>query len=73
MEVAGAVMNYKNDPAGSWKAVRTLEKGLSYHHAPNRSVRMKKTTGEKATTDEENAEFLAEHFRKVFNNPDPPP
>eukprot|EP00957_Ditylum_brightwellii_P137994 10520355-Ditylum_brightwellii.AAC.1 len=73
MEVAGAVMDYKNNPAGSWKAVHTLEKGLSFHHVPNRSVRMKKSTGKKAKTDEENAEVFAEHFCKVFNNPDLPP
>eukprot|EP00957_Ditylum_brightwellii_P165332 12588449-Ditylum_brightwellii.AAC.1 len=34
---------------------------------------MWKSTGEKANTDEENAEVFAEHFRKVFNNPEPPP
>eukprot|EP00957_Ditylum_brightwellii_P184058 14020481-Ditylum_brightwellii.AAC.1 len=73
MEVAGAVMDYKNNPAGSWKAVRTLEKGLSFHHVPKRSVSMKKPTGKKAKTDEENAEGFAEHFHKVFNNPDLPP
>eukprot|EP00957_Ditylum_brightwellii_P136526 10411612-Ditylum_brightwellii.AAC.1 len=34
---------------------------------------MQKITGEKETTDEENAEVFAEHFCKVFNNPDPLP
>eukprot|EP00957_Ditylum_brightwellii_P026062 1970361-Ditylum_brightwellii.AAC.1 len=66
-------MDYKNNPAGSQKAVQTLEKGLSFHHVPNRSVRMKKSTGKKAKTDEENVEVFADHFCKVFNNPDPPP
>eukprot|EP00957_Ditylum_brightwellii_P134416 10248159-Ditylum_brightwellii.AAC.1 len=32
---------------------------------------MQKETGEKATTDEENAEIFAKHFSKVFNNPNP--
>eukprot|EP00957_Ditylum_brightwellii_P147781 11254223-Ditylum_brightwellii.AAC.1 len=31
---------------------------------------MQKTSGEKAMSDEENAEVFAAHFNKVFNNPD---
>eukprot|EP00957_Ditylum_brightwellii_P193442 14729856-Ditylum_brightwellii.AAC.1 len=34
---------------------------------------MRKANGDHAKTDEENAEVFAKHFRKVFNNPDPPP
>eukprot|EP00957_Ditylum_brightwellii_P028568 2158468-Ditylum_brightwellii.AAC.1 len=34
---------------------------------------MQKANGECAKTDEESAEVFAEHFCKVFNNPDPPP
>eukprot|EP00957_Ditylum_brightwellii_P108501 8275959-Ditylum_brightwellii.AAC.1 len=34
---------------------------------------MWKDTGEKAKTDEENAEVFAKHFSKVFNNPNPVP
>eukprot|EP00957_Ditylum_brightwellii_P115009 8772530-Ditylum_brightwellii.AAC.1 len=34
---------------------------------------MRKETGKKATTDAENAEVFANHFSKVFNNPDPLP
>eukprot|EP00957_Ditylum_brightwellii_P071359 5424574-Ditylum_brightwellii.AAC.1 len=34
---------------------------------------MRKANGDRAKTDEENAEVFAGNFRKVFNNPDPPP
>eukprot|EP00957_Ditylum_brightwellii_P084337 6413586-Ditylum_brightwellii.AAC.1 len=34
---------------------------------------MRKANGDRAKTDEENSEVFAEHFRKVFNNSDPPP
>eukprot|EP00957_Ditylum_brightwellii_P068227 5179380-Ditylum_brightwellii.AAC.1 len=34
---------------------------------------MQKETGEKATADEKNAEVFANHFSKVFNDPDPVP
>eukprot|EP00957_Ditylum_brightwellii_P172592 13138880-Ditylum_brightwellii.AAC.1 len=59
-------MPYKSDPAGSWKAVYTLEKGLKHHHVQNRTVWMRKANGERAKMDEENAEVFAEHFCKVF-------
>eukprot|EP00957_Ditylum_brightwellii_P189026 14389942-Ditylum_brightwellii.AAC.1 len=52
--------------------MRTLEKGLKFHHIPNKSVRMKKHTGDKVTMDKDNSEVFATHFHKVFNNPDPP-
>eukprot|EP00957_Ditylum_brightwellii_P149496 11384646-Ditylum_brightwellii.AAC.1 len=56
MELAAVVMDVKQDPASSWKAMRTLEQGLQHHHTANRSIRMTKQDGEKAKTDEENAE-----------------
>eukprot|EP00957_Ditylum_brightwellii_P008805 668248-Ditylum_brightwellii.AAC.1 len=73
MELAHTIMSYKLDPAGSWKAVCTLEKGLKHHYVQNRTVQMCKANDEHAKTDEENAEVFAEHFCKVFNNPDPSP
>eukprot|EP00957_Ditylum_brightwellii_P063487 4819502-Ditylum_brightwellii.AAC.1 len=61
-------MAMKDTPTDSWKAIRTLEKGLKHYHQPSRSVQMRKKTGKKATTDVENAEVFAKHFSKVFNN-----
>eukprot|EP00957_Ditylum_brightwellii_P179706 13689448-Ditylum_brightwellii.AAC.1 len=49
-------MQYKTDPVKSWKAVRTLEKGLTHHHAKCRTVCMQKMDGTKSVTDKENAE-----------------
>eukprot|EP00957_Ditylum_brightwellii_P100910 7690863-Ditylum_brightwellii.AAC.1 len=49
-------MEYCMDPIKAWKAMRTLEKGLSHYHAKCRTVHMRKQDGTKATTDEENAE-----------------
>eukprot|EP00957_Ditylum_brightwellii_P137481 10482005-Ditylum_brightwellii.AAC.1 len=49
-------MAYHTDPVKAWKAMRTLEKGLSHHHSTCRTVRMHKPDGDKAVTDKENAE-----------------
>eukprot|EP00957_Ditylum_brightwellii_P020858 1573277-Ditylum_brightwellii.AAC.1 len=65
-------MTYKSDPAGIWKAVRTLEKGFKHYHVQNRTVQVRKANGKRTKTNEENAEVFAEHFRKVFSNPDLP-
>eukprot|EP00957_Ditylum_brightwellii_P029086 2197770-Ditylum_brightwellii.AAC.1 len=70
MELTGVVMSLKDNPADSWKAMRILEKGSSHHHTQCRMITTWKDTGEKATADEENAEFFVKNFSKVFNNPD---
>eukprot|EP00957_Ditylum_brightwellii_P166718 12691248-Ditylum_brightwellii.AAC.1 len=64
MELAVAVMDVKQDPASSWKAMRMLEQGLQHHHTVNRSIQMIKQDSKKAKTDEENAEVFAKHFSK---------
>eukprot|EP00957_Ditylum_brightwellii_P035663 2703992-Ditylum_brightwellii.AAC.1 len=56
MELAAVVMDVKQDPASSWKAMQTLEQDLQHHHTANHSVRMTKQDDKKAKTDEENAE-----------------
>eukprot|EP00957_Ditylum_brightwellii_P061163 4641012-Ditylum_brightwellii.AAC.2 len=73
MDLAATIMDLKSNPASSWKAVWTLEQGLKHHYTPNRSVCMTKQNGEKAKTDEGNAEVFGKYFSKVFNNPDPLP
>eukprot|EP00957_Ditylum_brightwellii_P063265 4801346-Ditylum_brightwellii.AAC.1 len=55
MELAAVVMDVKQDPASSWKAMRTLEQGLQYHHTANWSIQMTKQDSKKAKTDKENA------------------
>eukprot|EP00957_Ditylum_brightwellii_P194836 14841905-Ditylum_brightwellii.AAC.1 len=70
MDLADVVMDVKQDPASSWKAMGMLEQGLQHHHTANRSVHMTKQDVSKAKTDKENAEGFANHFSKVFNNPD---
>eukprot|EP00957_Ditylum_brightwellii_P205902 15345933-Ditylum_brightwellii.AAC.1 len=49
-------MVYRTDPVKAWKAMRTLEKGLSHHHSTCCTVCMRKPDGNKAVTDKENAE-----------------
>eukprot|EP00957_Ditylum_brightwellii_P022947 1731617-Ditylum_brightwellii.AAC.1 len=61
------------DPIKSWKAMRTLEKGLTHHHTKCCTVYMCKADGTKAVTDEENAQVFCEHFSKLFNNQTPLP
>eukprot|EP00957_Ditylum_brightwellii_P207138 15351644-Ditylum_brightwellii.AAC.1 len=48
-------MQYKTNQIKSWKAMRTLEKGLTHHHAKCCTLKMRKADGTKAVTDEENA------------------
>eukprot|EP00957_Ditylum_brightwellii_P019373 1461324-Ditylum_brightwellii.AAC.1 len=70
MELAAVVIDVKQDPASSWKAMRMLEQGLQHHHTANWSVGMTKRNSKKAKTDKENAKVFAKYFSKVFNNPD---
>eukprot|EP00957_Ditylum_brightwellii_P122512 9342555-Ditylum_brightwellii.AAC.1 len=56
MELAAVVMDVKQDPTSSWKAMQTLEQGLQHHHTANQSIRMTKQDCKKAKTDKENAE-----------------
>eukprot|EP00957_Ditylum_brightwellii_P056523 4285349-Ditylum_brightwellii.AAC.1 len=51
---AGGAM-YRTDPIKAWKAMRTLEKGLLYHHSKCHAVCIRKPDGTKAAMDEENA------------------
>eukprot|EP00957_Ditylum_brightwellii_P058172 4411460-Ditylum_brightwellii.AAC.1 len=66
-------MAYHMEPIKAWKAMRTLEKGLSYHHSTCRTVRMREPDGNKVITDKENAEVFCEHFSCIFNNQNPLP
>eukprot|EP00957_Ditylum_brightwellii_P150829 11484681-Ditylum_brightwellii.AAC.1 len=66
-------MKYAHDPIKSWKAMRTLEKGLTHHHTQCQTIRMKMGDGRKAKTDEENVQVFAKHFNKLFNNQSPLP
>eukprot|EP00957_Ditylum_brightwellii_P112363 8567061-Ditylum_brightwellii.AAC.1 len=66
-------MAYRTDPIKAWKAMRTLEKGLTHNHTTCRTVRMQKPDGNKAVTDKENAEVFCEHFSRIFNNKNPLP
>eukprot|EP00957_Ditylum_brightwellii_P172415 13125970-Ditylum_brightwellii.AAC.1 len=66
-------MKYAHDPIKSWKAMQTLEKGLTHHHTQCWTVRMQMADGKKATTDKENVQVFAEHFNKLFNNQLPLP
>eukprot|EP00957_Ditylum_brightwellii_P081402 6191647-Ditylum_brightwellii.AAC.1 len=54
-KLAKTAADYKTDPVKSWKAVRTLEKGLPHHHSTNRTIRMQKKDKTKAKSDQENA------------------
>eukprot|EP00957_Ditylum_brightwellii_P070457 5353364-Ditylum_brightwellii.AAC.1 len=65
--------DYKTVPVKSWKAVRTLEKGLLHHYSTNRNIRMQKKDGTEANSDQENAKVSTEHFEKLFNNTSPLP
>eukprot|EP00957_Ditylum_brightwellii_P087659 6674900-Ditylum_brightwellii.AAC.1 len=53
--------------------MRTLEKGLTHHHTPCRTVKMHKADGAQAKSDKENAQVFTEHFSKLFNNQSPLP
>eukprot|EP00957_Ditylum_brightwellii_P028449 2148052-Ditylum_brightwellii.AAC.1 len=49
---------YGMDPIKAWKAMRTLEKGLSHHHSTCCTVRMQKPGEKKAVTGKENTEVF---------------
>eukprot|EP00957_Ditylum_brightwellii_P053755 4072421-Ditylum_brightwellii.AAC.1 len=66
-------MQYKTDPIKSWKAIRTLKKGLQHYHSPCHTIRMWKADSTKAITNDENVQVFCEHFSKMFNNPNPLP
>eukprot|EP00957_Ditylum_brightwellii_P055773 4226605-Ditylum_brightwellii.AAC.1 len=66
-------MGYHTDLVKAWKAMRTLEKGLTHQHTKCRTIRMQKSDGTMATTDNENAEVFCQHFNKIFNNQSPLP
>eukprot|EP00957_Ditylum_brightwellii_P122058 9308605-Ditylum_brightwellii.AAC.1 len=66
-------MRYWTDLLKAWKAMRTLEKGLTHHHTKCRTIRMRKSDGTMATADNENAEVFCDYFDKIFNNQCPLP
>eukprot|EP00957_Ditylum_brightwellii_P150767 11479745-Ditylum_brightwellii.AAC.1 len=70
MDLAAVVMDMKQDPSSSSKAMRILEHGLQHHYTAKKSACMTKQDGNKAMIDKENDENFANHFSKVFNNPD---
>jgi hypothetical protein len=54
------------------EATRAIEASFTGHHRKPTMMQMKKPDGEKAQTDEENANILQQHFNTIFNA-DPPP
>eukprot|EP00957_Ditylum_brightwellii_P080516 6124386-Ditylum_brightwellii.AAC.1 len=66
-------MKYQDNLIKSWKVMHTLEKGLTHHHTPCWTIKMRKANGEQAKNDEENAQAFAQHFSKLFNNQSPLP
>eukprot|EP00957_Ditylum_brightwellii_P205135 15342456-Ditylum_brightwellii.AAC.1 len=51
----------------------SLEKGLTHHHRPCRTIKMCKADGAQAKNDEENVQVFTEHFSKLLNNQSPLP
>ena len=65
---AEEIHDMKFDPKSAWMAVREVEKGFEGHYSAQGDVKMRKPNGDIATNDRENADVMAEHFKKVFNN-----
>eukprot|EP00957_Ditylum_brightwellii_P047681 3622737-Ditylum_brightwellii.AAC.1 len=54
--LAYSCMKYKTNPIKSWKAIRTLGKGLTHHHVKCCTIQMCKADKTKAVTDEESTQ-----------------
>ena len=65
---AEEIHDMKFDPKSAWMAVREVEKGFEGHYSAQGDIKMRKPNGDIATNDRENADVMAEHFKKVFNN-----
>eukprot|EP00978_Attheya_sp_CCMP212_P032042 scaffold123373_cov40-Attheya_sp.AAC.1 len=58
----------KFDPKTAWLAIREIQAGFVGHHTSQFDMKMRKEDGELARSDSENADVMAGHFKKVFNN-----
>jgi hypothetical protein len=65
---AKEIHDMKFDPKSAWMAVREVEKGFEGHYSVQGDMKMRKSNGDIATNDSENAEVIEKHFTKVFNN-----
>jgi hypothetical protein len=58
---------FRGSPREAWEATRTIEASFTGHHRKLTMMQMKKPDGEKAQTDEENANILQQYFNSIFN------
>eukprot|EP00978_Attheya_sp_CCMP212_P036232 scaffold162830_cov52-Attheya_sp.AAC.2 len=65
---AEEVHDMKFDPKTAWLAIREIQAGFVRHHTTQSDMKMRKEDDELARSDSENADVMARHFEKVFNN-----
>ena len=54
-------------PLDAWKAVYEVAKGLDYNHKKTALMKMRKSNGELAKNDKENAQVFKEHLNVLYN------
>ena len=62
------VTNMRMAPKEAWKAVKTLQAGLTGHHQQPPRMSFRKPDGTMSRRDKEHLSILHSHFSRLFNN-----
>eukprot|EP00978_Attheya_sp_CCMP212_P012017 scaffold29800_cov23-Attheya_sp.AAC.1 len=65
---AKEVHDMKFNQKSAWQSIKEIRDDFEGHYTQQSNLKMRKSNGDLASSDAENADVMGEHFTKVFNN-----